>query len=100
MDELNELYDSIENIDVIVAHSPPSNFGDLVYHGERVGSKVMDRFIEKFKPKLFVCGHIHEDSGVFKHSNGVTTVVNAALINIRYTLDTEPFYFELDIEND
>lgn len=52
-------------IDVFLAHSPP--FGstlDRTTDGRHVGSQAVRRWIARSRPRLFVCGHIHEAWGV------------------------------------
>jgi hypothetical protein len=59
------------------------------------GSKELREIVEKFKPRLVLCGHIHEDPGVSKMDD--TIVVNCsmgkrgegALIEINDKIDVE-----------
>lgn len=46
---------------VIIAHTPPYYAGDLVYSGERAGSQTLREWIIDVQPKLWCCGHIHEN---------------------------------------
>lgn len=64
----------IRNI-ILVTHAPP--------HGTKVdriiethcGNKSITKFIKKNKPKLVICGHLHENAGV-EDKIGKTRVVN------------------------
>lgn len=57
---LEEKFRQIPNAtDVLIAHSPPAGFGDVV-KGMHRGSFALSRHIERVEPKLFVCGHIHK----------------------------------------
>lgn len=49
---------------VLVTHGPP--FGTKVDLVEKryVGNKDFRAFIERIKPKLNICGHIHENAGI------------------------------------
>ncbi|MDP3733841.1 MAG: metallophosphoesterase [Nanoarchaeota archaeon] len=48
---------------VFVTHMPPfGNKTDLLHH-KHVGSKDYRKFIERIKPKLVICGHLHETVG-------------------------------------
>lgn len=48
---------------VLVVHMPPfGNKTDLL-HKIHVGNKDYRRFIERIKPKLVICGHLHETVG-------------------------------------
>lgn len=70
---------------IVLSHYPPKGAGDQVGFGMRVGSKELRDLIEKYKPLLVVCGHIHEDAGVF--NVGKTVVVNAAMTNVLVEID-------------
>lgn len=62
---------------VLVSHEPPYGFQDKVFLGMHAGSKELRVIIDKYKPRLVLCGHIHEDPG-FTKTNG-TTVVNCSM---------------------
>ncbi|MBD3253161.1 hypothetical protein GF386_05490 [Candidatus Pacearchaeota archaeon] len=69
-----------KDIDILLAHYPPYGFFDKVkfkgqnpMNGKHVGFKPYLEFIKKFKPKLFICGHMHEYQG--KKKIGDTLVV-------------------------
>lgn len=48
-------------VDVLVSHTSPYNTRcDRSYGGDHIGSKPVRRFIEKTKPKVVICGHVHE----------------------------------------
>jgi len=65
----------IANKTVLVSHSPPLNTAsDLAFTGEHVGSTSVRKFIERVRPALALCGHIHEARGIDR-ING-TVVVN------------------------
>jgi Icc-related predicted phosphoesterase len=60
---------------VLVSHAPP--FGtvvDQVSLGSHAGSRAVRSFIERFKPDLCLCGHIHEAIG--KDRLGPTLLIN------------------------
>lgn len=83
-----------DDTDIIVVHGPPHNMGDRVEEGLRTGSiSLVDR-IDQVKPALVVCGHIHEDHGIFEW--GTTIVANASLRDRAYNpLAFEPMIFEI-----
>lgn len=60
---------------ILVTHAPP--FGTNVDRVENryVGNKDFRSFVERIKPKLVVCGHIHETAGK-KDKIGETIVIN------------------------
>jgi len=52
-------------VDIFLSHTPPVNTTlDRTARGENVGSAAVKRWLERVRPKLFVCGHIHEAWGV------------------------------------
>ena len=62
---------------VLVSHVPPYGAQDKAFIGIHGGSKELRELVDKFKPKLVLCGHIHEDPGITKIGN--TTVVNCSM---------------------
>ena len=60
---------------VLVIHSPPSGHVDSSSSGNHLGSTAILEAIERVRPPLAVCGHIHESWG--KRSQiGTTEVAN------------------------
>jgi len=62
---------------ILVSHKPPYGTQDKVFFGKHSGSRELKEIIEKFKPRLVLCGHIHEDPGFTKI--GGTVVVNCSM---------------------
>lgn len=89
-----------EDTDVLVCHGPPYGYVDRMPDGRFTGSKVMLERMKIVKPKLTVCGHIHEAAGVSSW-NGLT-VVNASMVDFRLREGTlrDPIFFEMDFENE
>ncbi len=48
---------------ILVLHSPPRGHCDANGHGDHFGSAALLRAIEEKRPRLAVCGHIHESWG-------------------------------------
>lgn len=74
-----------KNIDILLAHYPPYGFFDKVkYKGynpmnnKKVGFKGYNDYIEKYNPKLFICGHMHEYQGMKKLGNTIIITTGAA----------------------
>lgn len=84
-DELEDKFSLIPNdTDILVTHSPPFTILDKTLDGKQVGSTyLMWGLLYRFKPKLWVYGHIHESYGreTFK---GRTICVNASYVNEKY----------------
>ena len=70
----NEMIDSKT---VLITHVPPFKMQDKIFLGNHGGSKELKEIIEKFKPRLVLCGHIHEDPGFTKNKD--TVVVNCSM---------------------
>jgi len=60
---------------VLVVHSPPHGHVDVSSAGEHLGSEAVLRAIEAKRPRLTVCGHIHESWGARSRA-GDTEIVN------------------------
>ena len=60
---------------VLVVHSPPKGHCDQSNAGDHLGSVAILDAIEAKRPKLAVCGHIHESWGA-ESEVGPTTVIN------------------------
>ncbi|MEX2168671.1 MAG: metallophosphoesterase [Pirellulales bacterium] len=78
-----------EGIDVVVSHQPAFGYGDAVPHyrtGEPMpqGSRELLAAIDRVKPRILICGHIHEGHGQFVH-NG-TRIFNASVVDENYQL--------------
>lgn len=67
----------IDNKTILVTHIPPFNTVDKIFIGMHGGSKELRELVDKFKPRLVLCGHIHEDPGYKKINN--TIFVNCSL---------------------
>jgi Icc-related predicted phosphoesterase len=48
---------------ILVLHSPPRGHCDVSGAGEHLGSTALTTAIERLRPPLAVCGHIHESWG-------------------------------------
>ncbi len=57
---------------VAIMHNPPKDTNcDMVQSGAHVGSPLLRKFIEDYKPLVVVTGHIHESNGVSKIGNSI-----------------------------
>lgn len=68
---------------VLVSHSPPRGASDRSSHGDSLGSTAIRETVERCRPKLVVCGHIHGSWGV-RELIGSTTVINAGPEGVEY----------------
>ncbi|RLI64101.1 MAG: metallophosphoesterase, partial [Candidatus Asgardarchaeum californiense] len=67
----------VDEESVLVTHIPPYKTQDRVFLGHHIGSKELREVVETCKPRLVLCGHVHEDPGITKLGN--TTVVNCSI---------------------
>ncbi len=70
-----ELLASCEKTHVLITHSPPKGVADVTSAGQSVGSTAIRAAIERIRPRLALCGHIHDSWGVAGHL-GASRVVN------------------------
>jgi uncharacterized protein len=61
---------------VLISHSPPKGAVDVSSSGKNLGSVAVRDAIERIRPILVVCGHIHESAGQTAYI-GQSPVVNA-----------------------
>ena len=61
---------------ILVTHSPPFGVLDVASNGKQLGSTAIRAAIDRFRPRLVVCGHIHASGGK-RVMVGDTTVINA-----------------------
>jgi Icc-related predicted phosphoesterase len=82
--ELNKRLDALGTVDVLVSHTPP--FGtpaDTLKGGSHAGSRAVREYVLSRRPRLLLCGHIHE--AISKFVLGDTLVINpGAAVNRRY----------------
>ncbi len=71
------LIKTISKDTILVTHVPPYKTQDKVFFGHYSGNKELRKIVDKYKPKLVLCGHIHEDPGVKMLEE--TLVVNCSI---------------------
>jgi len=97
--ELAETYARIpEGIDILMSHQPPFGYGDRVTelsgHSVHIGSRELLAAIERVRPRLVVCGHIHGGHGRYEHEG--IPIHNVSVVDERYRHVHEPTVIELD----
>src|SRR3954451_10148605 len=68
--------------DIVIAHGPPRGYGDLTTRNEHVGSTAMTEALDRVRPRLMICGHIHPAYG--RYRRGETDIFNASLVDEQY----------------
>jgi Icc-related predicted phosphoesterase len=67
----------LDETSVLISHEPPHGAQDKIFLGMHSGNKELKEIVEKYSPRLLLCGHIHEDPGFTKI--GKTIVVNCSM---------------------
>ncbi len=77
-------------IDILVSHQPPYGHGDDVFDSasgglRHLGSLELLAAIERVRPKLVICGHVHGGFGRSEHEG--TQIYNVSILDQRYRLE-------------
>ena len=96
-EELAEKWEQIPNdVDVLITHGPAYGILDYAPIGGHVGCEELYRKIVEVKPKIHVCGHIHDGYG--QKTMGGIEFLNASVLNDRYEHAHKPIFVEYDTE--
>lgn len=79
--------------DVLLTHGPVYGILDMVVNEQHAGDKDLLKKIIELKPKVHICGHIHESYGMIKR-HGIK-FINACLLNESYELVHKPIVFDI-----
>jgi Icc-related predicted phosphoesterase len=79
--------------DIIITHGPVLGILDANLDGQHVGCKDLYTKISEVKPKVHICGHIHEAYGTMEKFG--IKFINASVLNEKYELRNAPMIFEL-----
>ncbi len=72
-----------KGVDILVSHYPPKGTAvDLSYRGVHIGKEIIRDVILEVKPRLCLCGHVHESRGIDRV--GSTLVVNPGPLSRGY----------------
>ena len=91
--ELKAIWDKIpKGTDILVTHGPPYGIRDLSSMNVKCGCRELKKAIGKIRPKLHICGHIHEGYGVEQWAG--TLIANSSVCNVSYDPVNDPLIFE------
>lgn len=83
---LDDLFAAIPaDTDVVISHGPPLGILDYTiprYGSQHAGSQAAIDMLERVRPQLFFCGHIHEGYG--KRAYGDTMCYNTSRMTVDY----------------
>lgn len=82
-----------DNIDLLITHGPVYGILDTVVNGQSVGDRDLLQKVNEVKPKVHLCGHIHESYGNVKR--GGIRFINASVLNELYEHVNKPIVFDL-----
>lgn len=82
-----------QNTDILITHGPAYGILDKTTRNDNVGCEDLLEKIKEVKPKLHICGHIHEAYGYIKESD--TEFINASVLDENYNLRNQPVVIEI-----
>lgn len=83
------------DVDILITHGPVYGFLDIISNEEHVGCQDLLRRVLIVKPKIHICGHIHESYGQITRSG--IQFINASQVNELYNLSNRPIVFDLPV---
>lgn len=85
-----------DNTDILITHGPAFGTLDTVAGRpwDNLGCELLAERIERLKPKIHVCGHIHSGRG-YEFKNG-THFFNASVLDEQYEYTQKPMTFDWD----
>ena len=78
---------------VLLTHGPVLGIHDMVINSQRVGCRDLLDKVKDIKPRVHVCGHIHEGYGTLQKFG--VKFINASVLNESYELVNKPVVFTL-----
>jgi predicted phosphodiesterase len=84
------------NTDILVTHGPAFGTLDTVVGRpwDGLGCELLAERIERLRPKIHICGHIHSGRGI-EYKNG-TLFINASVLDERYEYTQKPITIDFD----
>ncbi len=94
-EDIKKHWDMIpDGTDIVITHGPVFRALDRTIRDDKnVGCKDLFMRMQEIKPKIHICGHIHECYGQIEKTG--IKFINASVLNHRYDMTNEPVVFEL-----
>ena len=92
--DLEPVYAAIPvGTDILVSHQPPYGYGDRAFDHDasqlrHVGSRELLAGIQRVRPKIVICGHVHGGYGRYEHQG--IPIYNVSVVDQRYRLVNPP----------
>ena len=97
--DLVPIYAAIpEGTDILVSHQPPLYYGDRTFNRdtgrtEHVRSRELLDAIERVRPKVVICGHVHGGFGRYEHQG--IPIYNVSVVDEAYRHVNAPTVIDL-----
>jgi 3',5'-cyclic AMP phosphodiesterase CpdA len=97
--DLERVYAAMpDGTNILVSHQPPYGYGDCTFNldsgrVEHVGSPELLHAIERVRPKLVICGHVHGGFGRYEHQG--IPIYNVSIVNESYRPVNAPTIIDL-----
>ena len=80
-----------DDTNILITHGPAKGILDRTVYGQEVGCADLADAIDRSRPAVHICGHIHEAYGVVE--GGQTRFINASVLDEDYRLTNLPIEF-------
>jgi 3',5'-cyclic AMP phosphodiesterase CpdA len=96
---LEQVYAAIPNgIDILVSHQPPLYHGDRTLNldsgrVEHIGSRELLDALERVRPRIVICGHVHGGFGRYEHQG--IPIYNVSVVDEAYRLVNAPTVIDI-----
>lgn len=78
---------------ILITHGPVYGINDVVVNGQHAGCRYLLERVKAIKPRVHLCGHIHEGYGEWQQHK--TKYINASVLNESYELVNKPIVFDI-----